>query len=393
LLIITQVLQFLVLFSFAFPFFVFGSYGLILLYYRNRKQRQVPSSLDMNTEFEPQVSVVTPTHNEASIISKKIENLLSTKYPKDKIELIFVDDSNDSTPEIIEKYSKKHPNIRLIKFEERMGYSPCMFAGVKSSIGDIIVLSDAGSFHDKDTIPNLVKHFRDPKIGAVTSQDIILNTCEKIGKSEGLYQKIYNFVRTAETNMDSTFYFKGEASAVRKDLISDLEECGATFDTAVALFVRQKGFKTIFDPEVKFYEYAPKTRNERIQQKTIRAANWIKILIQFRKMVFNPKYGKFGLFTLPANFAMLIVIPPVILAGVFFLVALTFFDLSFSLIIWSILGGLALLSLVFFRNLLSTFIDFEVSLVKALYEIVFTERKHDQIDTVASTRRQNPVNN
>jgi hypothetical protein len=35
------------------------------------------------------------------------------------------------------------------------------------------------------------------------------------------------------------------------------------------LFVRQKGYKAIFDPEAKFYEYAPKTRNDRIKQKTI----------------------------------------------------------------------------------------------------------------------------
>jgi hypothetical protein len=46
-----------------------------------------------------------------------------------------------------------------------------------------------------------------------------------------------------------------------------------------------------------------------------------------------------------------------------------------------------LLSLALSKHLLSTFLDFEVSLVKAIYEISFTKRKHDQIDTVASTRR------
>ena len=382
---IVQLLQYLVIACFAIPFFVFGTYGLILFYYRHNR-RLNGDSYNVDT-FEPMVSVVTPTHNESSIMHKKIENLLATKYPKDKLEIIFVDDSNDSTPDIIRDYIEKNPNIRLISFGERMGYSPSMLAGVKASIGEIIVLSDAGSFHDADTIGNLVRHFRDPKVGAVTGKDVILNDNEVVGSSEVLYMKFLDFVRKAETNMDSTFYFKGEASAARKSLISDFEGCSATFDTATALFIRQKGYKTIFDSDAKFYEYAPETRDERIKQKTIRAANWIKILFQFKGMAFRNRYGKFGLLTMPANFGMLLVTPIAILAGLISLVVLTLFDPFFSLFIWVPLGVAALLAFGISRNLLSTFVDLEVSLLKALFEIAFTKTKHDQIDTVKSTRR------
>jgi cellulose synthase/poly-beta-1,6-N-acetylglucosamine synthase-like glycosyltransferase len=382
---IVQLLQYLVIACFAIPFFVFGTYGLILFYYRHNR-RLNGDSYNVDT-FEPMVSVVTPTHNESSIMHKKIENLLATKYPKDKLEIIFVDDSNDSTPDIIRDYIEKNPNIRLISFGERMGYSPSMLAGVKASNGEIIVLSDAGSFHDADTIGNLVRHFRDPKVGAVTGKDVILNDNEVVGSSEVLYMKFLDFVRKAETNMDSTFYFKGEASAARKSLISDFEGCSATFDTATALFIRQKGYKTIFDSDAKFYEYAPETRDERIKQKTIRAANWIKILFQFKGMAFRNRYGKFGLLTMPANFGMLLVTPIAILAGLISLVVLTLFDPFFSLFIWVPLGVAALLAFGISRNLLSTFVDLEVSLLKALFEIAFTKTKHDQIDTVKSTRR------
>lgn len=380
-----EILRFFVIFSFGFSFLIFVLYGLILVYYGKLKPTR---GITFKNNFEqPLVTVITPTHNEEKIIAKKVENLLSTNYSKDKLELLFVDDSDDSTPNIIEEYTHTNPNIRLIKFDKRMGYSPCMFAGVKESKGNIIVLSDAGSFHDGKTISNLVRHFRDPQIGAVTGKDVILNVDEATGSSEALYQRIYDFVRTAETNMDSTFYFKGEASAVRKNLISDLEGCGATFDTAAALFVRQKGYKTIFDQDAKFYEYAPMVRGERIKQKTIRAANWIKILLKFKNMAFNRKYGKFGLITLPANFGMLIVAPVTILLGFSFLFLLAFFDPVSSFFAFCSLGAVALLSIFVSKRLLSTFLVFEVSLLKALYEILFTKRKHDQIDTVLSTRR------
>jgi cellulose synthase/poly-beta-1,6-N-acetylglucosamine synthase-like glycosyltransferase len=39
-----------------------------------------------------------------------------------------------------------------------------MFAGVKAATGDIIVLSDAGSYHDGNTVQNLVRHFQDERI-------------------------------------------------------------------------------------------------------------------------------------------------------------------------------------------------------------------------------------
>ncbi len=383
----TEIVRALLFFWLAVPALIFGLYGVIILYYGKLKKSKKRTGHKADNKFEPFVSIVTPTHNEEKIVSKKIENILASKYRLDKLEIIFVDDSNDSTPQIIEKYSKKFSNIRLIRFHERMGYSPSMIAGCKSAQGEIIVLNDAGSFLDDEAIQNLVAHFERPEIGVVTGNDVILNTNESIGKSENLYVKILNFLRTAETNMDSTFFIKGEATAVRKELIEDLERCGETFDTTVGLFVRQKGYRIVYDPHVKFYEYTPSTHSDWTKQKTIRAANLIKVLWRFRHVMFKRKHGKYGCVIVPMNFAMLIVAPVTIMLGFMHLVALTFLDLSFSAVIWAILGAIFVFLLTFSRNSILTFIRFEYTLLKALYETIFTKRAHDKIDTVASTRR------
>ena len=190
-----ELLHALLFLSFGICALIFGAYGIILLYYGKIKKvvRDGNSKGDEEVRFEPVVSVLIPTHNEGKIISKKIENLLASNYPKEKLEIIFIDDSDDSTPEIIKQYSKKSSIIRLIRFNERMGYSPCMIAGCKAAVGEIIVFNDAGSFLDSETIPNLVAHFQNPGIGVVTGNDTILNLNEEVGKSENLYVKIYNF--------------------------------------------------------------------------------------------------------------------------------------------------------------------------------------------------------
>ena len=386
-------LRILVVFSLGLPFAIFASYGSIILYYNKFKRNEssedsVHEENEAKAKFEPFVSVVIATHNEESIISRKIENLLALDYPWDKLEIIFVDDSDDSTPNIITNYAKNYPCVNLLRFHERMGYSPSMQAGCKKAKGEIIVLGDAGSFLDAQAIRHFVGHFQNPDVGAVTGQDVILNLNEEVGRSENLYQRIYNFLRTAESKMDSTFFIKGEATAAKSCLIRDLENCSATFDTAVGLFLRQKGFKTVYDPKVKFYEYAPLTHSDRVRQKKIRAANLIRVMVQFRHLIFKRKYGKYGSIILPMYFGMVVIAPVAILIGFLLLIPATFFDFTFGAIIWGIAGSVLLLSLLLSRDLLRTFLDFEKSLLKALYEIAI-HKTHDKIDKVESTRRNN----
>ena len=380
-----EILRTFLFLTLAIPTLIFGLYGLILLYYHRTQEKRDEYSVD--TVFEPLVSVVTATHDEEMVIAKKIENVLASNYPLDKLEVIFVDDSNDSTPQIIKDYSQKYSNIHLIRFNERVGYSPSMIAGCKAAHGEIIVLNDAGSFLHAEAIPNLVAHFVNPKVGVVTGKDVLMNKNESAGKSENFYLKLLDFQRTAETKMDSTFFIKGEATAVRKNLINDLKICGETFDSTVGMFVRQKGYKIVYDPHVKFYEYAPSTHQGLVKQKTIRAANLIKVLWRFRHLMFRPKLGKYGSIILPMNFAMLTVVPIAIMLGFMILTILPFFDLFFSAIIWAVLGSIFMFLLLFRRNLVVTFIGFEYSILKALYQTIFIKKTHDKIDKVASTRR------
>jgi len=336
------------------------------------------------------VSIVLPTHDEELVIGKRIDNLLTLAYPCEKLEVIFVDDSTDSTADIIRGYMKRFPQMRLVRFEERMGYSPCLIAGCGAATGDIVVLAEAGSFMHQEAIGQLVSDLRNPSIGMVTGNDVLLNLDDEAARSEALYLKILNFMRTGESNMDSTIFMKGEAAAVRKDLIGDLQElecCPGTADTAIALLVRKKGCRTIYDPRVQFYEYAATGHGERIRQKVTRGANLIKVMWHFRGMFLARKYGKFGLVTLPITFAMLTFAPVSLLAGVLFLALLTLTNPGAYCVSWIILAFFFLLALLYSRPLVHTILESEYSLLKALYEILFLKRSHDKIEKIVSTRR------
>jgi cellulose synthase/poly-beta-1,6-N-acetylglucosamine synthase-like glycosyltransferase len=378
----------------GFPSAIFCFYAMVLLYYGKIISRKKAKAHHVNpvedTTYEPTVSVVIPTHNEQNVIAKRIDNLLASNYPKNKLGIILVDDSTDSTPTIIEEYAKKHSQIELIRFKERMGYSPCLIAGCKAARGEIVVLAEASSLMDADAIRHLVSNFVDPSIGVVTGKDIILNANEKAGRSEGFYLKLLDFVRKAESNMDSTVFMKGEAAAVRRDVLRDpkeLETCPGTADTGIALLARKRGFRAIYDQRVQFFEYAPSTHRERIRQKVTRGANLMKVLWEFRSMFLNPTYGKFGTITLPINFVMLAIIPPMLLAGVIVLAVLTVASPVTYLPIWALGILLLVLALVFWRPVVYAILESEYSLLKALYDTIILKKSHDKIDKVMSTRR------
>ena len=69
------------------------------------------------------------------------------------------------------------------------------------------------------------------------------------------------------------------------------------------------------------------------------------------------------------------------------LVLLTIVDLSMASIFWIFIGVLFLATLMYSRQVVLTFFEFEYSLLMGLYETIFAKKTHDKIDKIASTRR------
>lgn len=89
------------------------------------------------------VSVICPIYNEEKYIAKCIDSILSQDYPKDDLEIIFVDGmSTDKTREIVEEYISKFPFIRMIDNPQKI-VPPAMNIGIKASKGEIIIRLDA----------------------------------------------------------------------------------------------------------------------------------------------------------------------------------------------------------------------------------------------------------
>ncbi len=57
----------------------------------------------------PFVSILVPAHNEGKVIGKTVESLLSLDYPRDKMELIVINDnSSDNSKDILQSIKDRY---------------------------------------------------------------------------------------------------------------------------------------------------------------------------------------------------------------------------------------------------------------------------------------------
>lgn len=386
--LLNEVFLILTLFSFGTIIIFYASYLACLSYY-NKKSSSNKNLVGFSYPF---VSLVVPVYNEEQIICKKIANIEETVYPSDKLEVVFVDGcSSDGTCKLIMDCSQKSKkSIRLIRPEQRNGYTQAMIDGIANSKGDIIVATDAASYYYPDAMQHLTKHFTDPAIGAVTGREIVLGGEKELGpKLETSYRFFYDFMRKAETEIDSTPDSKGEILAVRAEICRSLFEKlrlspNASFDSCVPYQAKLMGFRTVYDEQAKYYEYAPSSFSERTTQQIRRAALLIGAMLLFKNMLLSRKRGKFGMLILPAHFMMDCVLPSVFLIGVVSLVATTVLTPLLVLPLWVIV----LLAFVFgkSRDLILAFVQSQFSLVAALFRLA-RRRQSLFITSIPSTRR------
>lgn len=102
------------------------------------------------------VSVICPILNEEKFIDKCVESIIAQYYPKDSLEVFFVDGmSTDKTREIVQNYSKKYSYIKLLDNNDKV-VPHALNLGIKASNGEVIIRIDGHCVYPTDYISTLV---------------------------------------------------------------------------------------------------------------------------------------------------------------------------------------------------------------------------------------------
>lgn len=110
------------------------------------------------------VSVVIPIRNEENYVDMFVKSVLKQDFPKENLELIFVDGmSEDKTLDILKSYRRIYDFINIYtNYNKTVQYA--LNIGIKNAIGDIIVRMDVHSEYSEDYISKCVEYLN--KTGA-----------------------------------------------------------------------------------------------------------------------------------------------------------------------------------------------------------------------------------
>lgn len=212
------------------------------------------------------ISVVIPAYNAERTIGDCLLALLSQNYPKNKYEIIVVDDcSKDETVSVVEKFRK----VKLIR-QKHSGPAAARNLGVKRAKGDIVLFTDSDCVPDKNWIKNMVKPFEDQQVVGVSGTYRTLNKDRLVARFAGYEIEERHEKLKQKQNID----FIGTFSAgYRKKIFLKFGGFDESFPIAsgevpeLSFKINEAGLKMAFQPKAIVYHRHPDTLYKFLKQK------------------------------------------------------------------------------------------------------------------------------
>ncbi|WP_254059029.1 glycosyltransferase [Methanogenium sp. MK-MG] len=229
----------------------------------------------------PPISIIISAYNEANVIQRRVDNIASSSYPKEKYEVIFIDDCSDDNTFVIAEKALADADIsfKIIRNEDRRGTNRSYNRGLKSASYDLIVTTDADVFFEKDSLKNLVSRLvSDDNIAAACSDMFPLHSSEinRTGKYEQKYRSVYGRMCGWESANDSTYNFNGGLVAFKRDIFSEICEGKGADDANTAFEAIRRGFRAYYETSAIVFEDIPVNLKDQSRQKIRRATRLIE---------------------------------------------------------------------------------------------------------------------
>ena len=229
--------------------------------------RRQPKWLDGTST--PPVTVIVPAYNEEPVILRTVESVLASDYTN--MQVIVVDDgSSDNTFAVVAEAYGNDPRIRLIRQENR-GKAQALNHGYRLSQSEIIVAIDADTIILPDAVSRLVRHFANPKVGAVAGNTKVGNRVNMLTRLQAVeYITSQNLDRRAFEGFNAILVVPGAIGGWRKSVVDAVggyssETLAEDADLTVAII--RAGYRVTYEAGAIAMTEAPETLSQLLRQR------------------------------------------------------------------------------------------------------------------------------
>lgn len=264
--------------------------GLVFLRRVLGRRRRVAN----NPDFLPPLTLVVPAYNEIGCLEDKLLNSLSLDYPTDRLRLLFVTEgSTDGTTELIREWQRTEPRLEVIDGWQRWGKIEAINRAILRVTTPIVVFTDANTLLNRQALLNLVRHFEDPLVGAVSGEKRIqaLDSEAAAGSGEGLYWKYESFLKGLDTQLHTVVGAAGELFAVRTKLYERVERDILLDDFMISLRIAAQGYRVVYEPDAYALERPSFSISEEKKRKVRIAAGGFQAMERLKPLLNPFQYG------------------------------------------------------------------------------------------------------
>lgn len=255
-----------------------------LLFLAGKRARRSKSA----TDDLPTVAVLLSAYNEETVIRDKLNNCLELDYPHHRLEfLIGLDAPSDSTSQILAQMQSAR--VRVWHFTSRQGKLAVLCNLAQQTKADIVVSTDANTMLKPDCIRTLVRHFRDPRVGAVSGEEVRITTRGTDPAAESMYWRYESALKFLENRLNCSLGGNGSVLAVRRPLFK-LDRPSIVEDFQIPLDIRFKGYRVVYDPEALAVEEIAPSQSAQFARRIRLGAGDFQALFSNLKCL-NPKNG------------------------------------------------------------------------------------------------------
>jgi len=235
------------------------------------------------------ISIIIPAYNSEKTIGDCLKVLSSQNYPKNKYEVIVVDDGSiDNTKNIVKKFRK-------FKFIEQNHNGPAVARnlGAKKSKGEIILFTDSDCIPSKNWIRNMVKPFENKEIVGVQGTYKTYNKKSLIARFAGyeIEQRHEKLKKQKYIDFIGTF-----SAGYRRKIFSKFGGFDIIFkmasgeDTELSFKLSNENFKMVFEPKAFVYHRHPDNLKKFLRQKFWRGYWRIPLYRKHNKKMLSHSY-------------------------------------------------------------------------------------------------------
>ncbi len=250
----------------SFVFYIFIACAIIIIAYTcnfyylaflsgRRKENQNTVSIG-----EPTVTIHLPIYNEKYVTKRLINSVCDLDYPKEKLCIMVLDDSDDNTTEqiaeLVENYKGKGFDISHVRRGTRQGYKAgALKYAMKYTKSEFVAIFDADFIPPKWYLKRAIPYFAKPNIGFVQCRWGHVNeNYSALTQAQALSLDFHFLVeQRAKSNSHLFMNFNGTAGIWRKECIEDSggwHTATLVEDLDLSYRAQMKGWKCLFIPDI-----------------------------------------------------------------------------------------------------------------------------------------------